>query len=135
METLEGLLMAWNAVRIEIEDALRRQHDIRQAIEEYMNGEGAEDRAVNGQTVTYKRGSEWHTQQLTPLLEVVPIEELISSGAYLREKTRVVPAKWDMRKVKPLARYSAEARRIIETAGDQGLAELKITEKKGEANG
>ena len=130
METLKGLLMAWNTVRIEIEDSLRRQHDIRQAIEEYMRTEEAEERSANGQTVTLKAVTEWHKPALTPLLEAVPYDELISSGAYIPEQTRVVPPDWDMRKVKPLARYSAEARRIIETAGYQGLAELKITEKR-----
>ena len=132
METLKGLLMAWNAVRAEIEDALRRQHDIRQAIEEYMRTEEAEERSANGQTVTLKAVTEWHKPALTPLLEAVPYEELISSGAYIPEKTRVVPPDWDMRKVKPLARYSAEARRIIETAAYEGESVLKITEKKGE---
>ena len=130
METLEGLLMAWNAVRIEIEDALRRQHDIRQAIEEYMRTEEAEERSANGQTVTLKAVTEWHKPALTPLLEAVPYDELISSGAYIPEQTRVVPPDWDMRKVKPLARYSAEARRIIESAAYEGIRELKITEKR-----
>ena len=132
METLEGLLIAWNTVRAEIEDALRRQHGIKMAIISYMAEQEAEERSVNGQTVTLQAVTAWHKPALTPLLEAVPYEELISSGAYIPEQTRVVPPDWDMRKVKPLARYSAEARRIIETAGYQGLPELKITEKKGE---
>ena len=132
METLKGLLMAWNAVRAEIEDAFKRQHDIRQAIEEYMRTEEAEERSANGQTVTLKAVTEWHKPALTPLLEIVGEEELTLSGAYIPEKTRVVPPDWDMRKVKPLVRYSAEARRIIESAEREGESVLKITEKKGE---
>ena len=132
METLKGLLMAWNTVRAEIEDAFKRQHGIRMAIISYMDWEKAEERSANGQTVTLKAVTEWHKPALTPLLEVVPIEELISSGAYIKEKTKVIPPDWDMRKVKPLARYSGEARRIIESAEREGLPVLKITEKKGE---
>jgi hypothetical protein len=130
METLKGLLMAWNTVRAEIEDALRRQHGIRMAIISYMDWEKAEERSANGQTVTLKAVTEWHKPALTPLLEIMSEEELKSSGAYIPEQTKVIPPDWDMRKVKPLARYSAEARRIIESAERKGLPELKITEKR-----
>jgi hypothetical protein len=132
MDKLEALLIAWNNVQVEIQGAQQRQHEIRQEIEQYMDQEGAEERQVNGQTVTYKPSPQWFKELLRPLLEQVPYDELISSGAYIPETTKVIPPDWDMRKVKPLARYSGEARRIIENANRSQGKVLKITEKKGE---
>ena len=39
-------------------------------------------------------------------------------------------ADWDMRRVVPLARYSADAKRIIESARSEGLPVLKVEEVK-----
>ena len=132
MDKLEALLIAWNNVQVEIQGAQQRQHEIRQDIEQYMDQEGAEERQVNGQTVTYKPSPQWFKELLRPLLEIMSEDELKSSGAYIPETTKVMPPDWDIRKVKPLARYSAEARSIIENANRSEGKVLKITEKKGE---
>lgn len=132
MDELADLLTDRNNLRTTLHKAEVDLFEIEKRIKWYMEQEEAEERQVNGQTVTYKPSPYWDKELLRPLLEQVPYEELISSGAYIPETTKVMPPDWDMRKVKPLARYSGEARRIIENANRPGLSVLKITEKKGE---
>lgn len=127
-DTLPALLQARAGVLTEIDDAQRRLHAIGQAIEEWMRSEGAQERVIAGWRITYKPPTIWAKDRLTPLLEAVPQEQLETSGAYQPEHQVTVPASWDMRKVLPLARYSAEAARIIESARSEGVAQLKIEE-------
>ena len=132
MDELADLLTNRNKLRTTLYSVEFELFEIDKKIKSYMYQEGAEERQVNGQTVTYKPSFQWSKELLRPLLEIMSEDELTSSGAYIPETTKVIPPDWDIRKVKPLARYSAEARRIIENANRPGFPVLKITEKKGE---
>lgn len=129
MDTLEALLIARAAVLTEIENAQGRLHDIGQAIEAWMQTEGAQERVVADWKVTYRPPDVWERDWLMPLLEAIPQELLVARGAYIPAHIIQVAAAWNMTKVKPLARYSAAAARIIESARSDGFPILKIEER------
>ena len=81
----EALLAARAAVLAEIEDANRRIHSIGQALEAWMKSEQAQERVVGGFKITYRPPIIWQKERLTPLLEVVPLEQLVESKAYTPE--------------------------------------------------
>ena len=54
--------------------------------------------------------------KLRGLAELVPPEELAKGFTPAHEETRVVPDKWNMVKIKPLAKYGAAVAEIIEGA-------------------
>ncbi len=81
-----------------------------------MEAEGAQERTVGGYKLTYKQPTTTDKSRLQTLLEVIPEEELVALGAYTPEHQEPVAASWNMTKVKPLIRHSAEARHVIEGA-------------------
>lgn len=123
-DTLDLLLMARDEVLQEIKDARARLDDIEGGICVAMREEGAEERTVGDRKVVYRRAIEWNKDALTPLLEELPLELL--NGAYTAAQWVESPPKWDASKVKPLTRYSAEAKRIIEGAQSLGPWTLKV---------
>ena len=129
-DPLEALLQARETVSAEVEGARSRLHAIGVALEAYMKESGAQERTVNGWKVTYKQPTVWDKSRLIPLLEAIPLEQLIEAKAYTPEHTVVAPAAFDMTRTKPFARYSAEAKAIIESAQSLGIPELRIERMK-----
>ena len=130
MGQLEALLMAREGAEADVKEAQARLYNVGQAIERYMRQEGAQERTAHGYRVTYKPGVAWLKDLLTPLKEAVPFEKLVSSGALVPGHTEVVPDFWNATKLKPLARYSANAARIIEGAQDPTPPTLKVEKVK-----
>jgi len=129
--TLEALLETRAVLTAEREDINSRLHATGQAIEAYMRDMGAEERVTfGGYRVTYKRPAVWDKTRLVPLLEAVPLEQLIEAKAYTPEHMVSVPAAFDLTRLKPFARYSADAARIIESAQSLGNPELKVEKAK-----
>lgn len=125
-DALDLLLLAFDEVNGEIQNAEGRLSEIEGAIMGIMRDLGAEERTVGDRKVIHKRKIEWIKANLQPLLEEVEYKLLIDSGAYIPEHQVIVKATFDMTRTKPLARYSAEAKRIIEGAEVNGPYSLKI---------
>ena len=125
-ETISALAGSLAQVEAEVKDALRRQYDIRSAIEQVMVQAGSMERKGDGWAVTLRSETIWHKELLTPLKEIVPLNILAENG-FFEEHTKVVPESWNMTRIKGLKRHSAEARRIIEGAEEIGPPKLTIT--------
>jgi hypothetical protein len=125
-DVLAHLMYARDEVMADLHDAQGRLDDIESAMMRKMQELGAEERTVGDRKVIHKRKVELIKANLQPLLEEVEYKLLIDSGAYIPEHQETVAATFNMTKTKPLARYSAEAKSIIEGAQVAGPYSLKI---------
>ena len=125
IETIAELATIYLAIKENIESDRRRLYDIDIQIKDMMNAIGAtEVRLPNGKAkLEYK--TEYLKDMLTPLLEYeeIPEAELLQA----RTPEKIIPSSWNMTKVKPLAKYSARAKDLIEKSTVQGEPVLKIT--------
>ena len=96
-----------------IYDERKRQREIEIELLVRMESTGAKELTVDGHTVRIETKTEYEKEKLLPLLEYeeIPAQEL--ERARLPE--RVIPASWNMTKVKPLGKYSSRVRDLIES--------------------
>jgi cob(I)alamin adenosyltransferase len=125
-EALALLMHARDEVLDDLHNAQGRLDEIESAMMMTMQELGAEERTVGDRKVIHKRKIEWIKANLQPLLEEVEYKLLIDSGAYIPEHQETVAATFNMTRTKPLARYSADAKRIIDGAQTDGPYTLKI---------
>jgi hypothetical protein len=120
---------------IQLDAAIRELQEQRGRIEweltRRMQGDGAtaiphetHEVALTATKVTYEPAF------LTPLLELVSVENLIYEKAYSPEHQETVPAKWNATKLKPFRKYGADVAAIIDGARVEGPPKLTIKEKK-----
>jgi hypothetical protein len=130
--TIEQVVLMRQAWVAAAEDAAKLIWEAETELAARMAADGAELREVAGYKMERKAGVEWDREALRPLLECSDVPEDALVGAYTaeHEETKVVPEAWNMTKVKPLTKYGAEAKRIIESAQSYGEPRFKIA--KGE---
>ena len=68
---------------------------------------------------------------LQRVFEYVSTAEMTASGAYTPEHEETVPAKFNMTKFNPLAKFHGDIGKLIEDAKLQGPAIIKVKRKKG----
>lgn len=118
---------------------VKAKEDVRKAIEvkeriemqiiEDMKEIKAEQIVNDTHTVTKKDSLTYDQGKLIPLLELIPIEELESSGAYVPESTKIIPAKFNMTKLKPFSKRGGAIKSLIESSKVINKTTLQIKEK------
>lgn len=96
-----------------IEDERKRQREIEVELMMRMESTGAKELTVDGHTVRVEMKTEYEKEKLLPLLEYeeIPVQELERA----RTPEKVIPASWNMTRVKPLGKYSSRVRDLIES--------------------
>ena len=94
-----------------------------------MKETNAEQIVNDTHTVTRKERVSYDQNTLTPLLELIPMEELESSGAFVPESTKVIPAKFNMTKLKPFSKRGGAIKSLIESSRVIDKTTLQIKEK------
>ena len=109
-----------------IYDERKRQREIEIELLLRMESTGAKELTIDGHIVKVETKTEYEKEKLLPLLEYeeIPAQEL--ERARLPE--RVIPASWNMTKVKPLGKYSSRVRDLIESCKVFSDPYIKISE-------
>ena len=68
-------------------------------VRKFMEEKGAEELIDDTKVLTMVRTWDYDKTKLTPILELIPMEDLVSSGAYIPKETKMVEIeeKWDIR--------------------------------------
>ena len=94
-----------------------------------MKETNAEQIVNDTHTVTKKERVSYDQNTLTPLLELIPMEELESSGAFVPESTKVIPAKFNLTKLKTFSKRGGAIKSLIESSKFIDKTTLQIKEK------
>ena len=123
-ETISALAETYIAIKKNIEDERRRLYDVEAAIKELMDDMGAKEISLDNFKVKLETKTEYLKDMLLPLLEYeeIPVRELENA----RTPEKIIPASWNMTKVKPLGKFSARAQALIDSCTVQGEPLLKI---------
>jgi hypothetical protein len=123
-ESISALAGAYLSIKKNIEADRHRLYDIEVQIREMMDDMGATEISLDNFKVKLESKTEYLKERLTPLLEYeeIPPRELENA----RTPEKIIPASWNMIKVKPLAKYSARVKDLIESCTVQGEPVLKI---------
>lgn len=94
-----------------------------------MRENKAEQIVNDTHTVTMKEKVSYNHDRLVPLLEMLPREELIDSGAFVPESTKIVPAKFNGTKLKTFSKRGGAIKSLIESSRVIDKTTLQIKEK------
>jgi hypothetical protein len=94
-----------------------------------MKETNAEQIVNDTHTVTRKEKVSYNHDRLVPLLEMLPREELIDSGAFVPESTKIVPAKFNGTKLKTFSKRGGAIKSLIESSRVIDKTTLQIKEK------
>ena len=94
-----------------------------------MKETNAEQIVNDTHTVTKKEKISYNHDRLVPLLEMLPREELIDSGAFVPESTKIVPAKFNGTKLKTFSKRGGAIKSLIESSRVIDKTTLQIKEK------
>ena len=118
---------------------VKAKEDVSKAMEVYervqmqilqdMKETNAEQIVNDTHTVTKKEKISYNHDRLVPLLEMLPREELIDSGAFVPESTKIVPAKFNGTKLKTFSKRGGTIKSIIESSRVIDKTTLQIKEK------
>ena len=118
---------------------VKAKEDVSKAMEVYervqmqilqdMKETNAEQIVNDTHTVTKKEKVSYNHDRLVPLLEMLPREELIDSGAFVPESTKIVPAKFNGTKLKTFSKRGGAIKSLIESSRVIDKTTLQIKEK------
>jgi hypothetical protein len=115
-------------------ESIKQHQDILGRLEQElltrMNERGATAIQTETHIATLEPNVTYAQDAFTPLLEILPTDELKACYAPAHEETVKIPAKWDTTKTKAAARRVGDAAlRIVEHAKLEGAPRLKVTAK------
>ena len=125
MSVFTDLCGEYIARRRIIEEESERLYEIQRDLELLLDNAGAETRTQDGYEATVTHPVEYHHATLNALWEfddVIPAAELKAATI----AAKVIPAKWDMRKVLPLGKYGAGVRDLIDRSRTYGKTRLTV---------
>ena len=99
-----------------VSKAIVAKERIEMEILKQMRETNAEQIVNDSHTVTKKERVSYDQNTLTPLLELIPMEELESSGAFVPESTKVIPAKFNLTKLKTFSKRGGAIKSLIESS-------------------
>ena len=100
----------------DVSKAIEVKERIEMQILQDMKETNAEQIVNDSHTVTRKERVSYDHNILTPLLELIPMEELESSGAFVPESTKVIPAKFNVTKLKTFSKRGGAIKSLIESS-------------------
>jgi hypothetical protein len=113
----------------DVSKAIEVKERIEMQILQDMRETNAEQIVNDTHTVTKKERVSYDQNTLTPLLELIPMEELESSGAFVPESTKVIPAKFNLTKLKTFSKRGGAIKSLIESSKFIDKTTLQIKEK------
>ena len=115
----------WNDMQIRIEHEIQTR----------MEADGATEMIAAGYKCEIPMRRSYDHSKLYPILEILPVGELMKGGAYTpeHEETITVAPKWNMVKLKPFAKRGKEVKDAIEAAATTTRGSLKITKLEAKA--
>ena len=118
-----------NENRIEANERFdRAKRDVR----EFMRARQAQEIIDDTHAVTLTEYYDYDKSRLTPMLEIVPTEDLISSGAYKPAETKLVeqPESWDIRHLNKFRRRGKGVGELLDKIKVVKSFSLKISERR-----
>ena len=112
-----------------VSKAIVAKERIEMQILQDMKETNAEQIVNDTHTVTKKERVSYDQNTLTPLLELISMEELESSGAFVPESTKVIPAKFNVTKLKTFSKRGGAIKSLIESSRVIDKTTLQIKEK------
>lgn len=113
----------------DVSRAMEVKERIEMQILQDMKETNAEQIVNDTHTVTKKEKISYNHDRLVPLLEMLPREELIDSGAFVPESTKIVPAKFNGTKLKTFSKRGGAIKSLIESSRVIDKTTLQIKEK------
>ena len=113
----------------DVSKAIEVKERIEMQILQDMKETNAEQIVNDTHTVTRKEKVSYNHDRLVPLLEMLPREELIDSGAFVPESTKIVPAKFNGTKLKTFSKRGGAIKSLIESSRVIDKTTLQIKEK------
>jgi len=101
-------------------------------VRKFMEEKGAEELIDDTKVVTMVKTWDYDKSKLTPLLELIPSEDLISAGAYTPKETRMVEIeeKWDIRILNRFRKRGSEVAELLERIKLPKSFYLKVTDRR-----
>ena len=101
-------------------------------VKQFMEAKGAEELIDDTKVITLKQNWDYDKSRLTPLLELIPVEDLISSGAYTPKETKMVEIeeKWDIRILNKFKKRGSEVAELLERIKLPKSFYFKVTNRR-----
>ena len=101
-------------------------------VKQFMEAKGAEELIDDTKVITLKQNWDYYKSRLTPLLELIPVEDLISSGAYTPKETKMVEIeeKWDIRILNKFKKRGSEVAELLERIKLPKSFYFKVTNRR-----
>tara|TARA_R110000824_G_scaffold126285_1_gene285782 strand:+ start:114 stop:518 length:405 start_codon:yes stop_codon:yes gene_type:complete len=101
-------------------------------VKKFMDEKGAEEIIDDTKVISMVKSWDYDKSKLTPLLELIPMEDLISSGAYTPKETKLVEVeeKWDMRVLTRFRKRGNDIAELLERIKIPKSFKLKISDRR-----
>jgi len=101
-------------------------------VKKFMDEKGAEELIDDTKVISMVKSWDYDKSKLTPLLELIPMEDLISSGAYTPKETKLVEVeeKWDMRVLNRFRKRGNDIAELLERIKIPKSFKLKISDRR-----
>ena len=101
-------------------------------VRKFMEEKGAEELIDDTKVLTMVRTWDYDKTKLTPILELIPMEDLISSGAYIPKETKMVEIeeKWDIRILNRFKKRGSDIVELLERIKLPKSFKLTISDRR-----
>ena len=101
-------------------------------VRKFMEEKGAEELIDDTKVLTMVRTWDYDKTKLTPILELIPMEDLVSSGAYTPKETKMVEfeEKWDIRILNKFRKRGSEVAELLERIKLPKSFYFKVTDRR-----
>jgi hypothetical protein len=127
-ETLRELIAAWDRVDAEVRGAESRRFNLEQEISSVMERLGATERVEGDILLTLRSRNLYDQAYLAPLYELLDEDE---REACLTPEKPPPARKWNLTKIKPLAKRGGEIAKVIDSSRYEEPARLKLARLNG----
>lgn len=101
-------------------------------VRKFMEEKGAEELIDDTKVLTMVRTWDYDKTKLTPILELIPMEDLVSSGAYIPKETKMVEIeeKWDIRILNRFKKRGSDIVELLERIKLPKSFKLTISDRR-----
>jgi len=101
-------------------------------VRKFMEEKGAEELIDDTKVLTMVRTWDYDKTKLTPILELIPMEDLVSSGAYTPKETKMVEfeEKWDIRILNRFKKRGSDIVELLERIKLPKSFKLTISDRR-----
>jgi hypothetical protein len=101
-------------------------------VRKFMEEKGAEELIDDTKVITMVKTWDYDKTKLTPILELIPMEDLVSSGAYIPKETKMVEIeeKWDIRILNRFKKRGSDIVELLERIKLPKSFKLTISDRR-----